>query len=229
MNGRKKTRILLAERQSLFREAVKAALENEDDLEVVAEACDGLQAIAEAERTRPDVALLDAGLPNCDGIRAASLIRQRVDGCRILVLSGEEDETLLLEAVEAGANGYLSKEYPLAELIAATRAISRGETLIPQRLLGTLLRRLIGRQRERDIVLERMSRLTPREREVLALLAEGADNDNIAQSLVISPQTARTHIQNVLGKLGVHSRLEAAALVMQNGILRNLASSGARR
>ncbi|HEX9892125.1 MAG TPA: response regulator transcription factor [Actinomycetota bacterium] len=215
-------RILLADEQSLFREAVKVVLESQPDFEVVAEARDGLQAVAEAERTRPQVALLDAGLPNCDGVRATGLILDQVPDCRIVILAGEEDQTLLVEAVEAGAVGFLTKAAPLEELIEATRAINEGETLIPRRMLGALLSRLIRRRREQDDALRKAQRLTRREREVLALLAGGADNDGIARELVISPQTARTHIQNVLGKLGVHSRLEAAAFVVQNGIMDDL-------
>jgi DNA-binding NarL/FixJ family response regulator len=215
-------RVLLADEQSLFREAVKVVLSSEGDLDVVAEARDGVQAVAEAERTQPDVALLDANLPNCDGIRATQLILARVPACRVIVFSGQEDERVLLEAMEAGASGYLSKEAPLAELIEATRAVHRGEALVPPRMLGALLQRVIHRRRERDEAIKRMTNLTRREREVLALLAQGADNDVIAQRLVISPETARTHVQNVLGKLRVHSRLEAAAFVTQNGILDDL-------
>jgi DNA-binding NarL/FixJ family response regulator len=215
--------VLLADSHSLFRDAVRLVLASGTDLEVVAEARDGLQAVAEAERTRPDVALLDANLPNCDGIRATEMIRERVPACRVIVLSGEEDEQILIRSLEAGASGYFTKEYPLAELIEAARAVHRGETLVPPRMLGPLLSRLLHRRRQQDDALRQLSRLTRREREVLALLADGADNDGIAQALVISPQTARTHIQNVLGKLGVHSRLEAAAFVLQNGIKAELA------
>lgn len=215
-------RVLLADEQSLFRDAVKVVLSNEDDLIVVGEAGDGLQAVAEAERVQPDVALLDAHLPNCDGIRATQQISIRVPDCRVIVFSAQEDEQILVQSLEAGASGYLSKGAPLAELIEATRAVHRGEALVPPRMLGALLRRLIVRRRERDDALKRMAKLTRREREVLALVAQGADNDVIAQALVISPETARTHIQNVLGKLGVHSRLEAAAFVTQNGILGDL-------
>jgi DNA-binding NarL/FixJ family response regulator len=218
-------RVLLADEQSLFRQAVKVVLSSEDDLIVVGEAADGLQAIAEVERVRPDVALLDADLPNCDGIRATQQISLRVPECRVIVFSAQEDEQVLVQALEAGASGYLSKGSPLADLIEATRAVHRGDALIPPRMLGALLQRLIHRRRERDDALKRMAKLTRREREVLALLAQGADNDGIAQRLVISPETARTHIQNVLGKLGVHSRLEAAAFVTQNGILDDLAGA----
>lgn len=216
-------RVLLADGQSLFREAVRVVLESEDGLEVVAEAGDGLEAVTAAEEFRPDVAMLDLALPNCDGVRATYLITERVPDCKVCVMADSEDEASLVDAVEAGATGYLTKESPLAELIDAARALHAGETLIPRRLLGSLLSRLIQRRREQDEALRRAAQLTRREREVLALLAGGADNDTIAQSLVISPQTARTHIQNVLSKLGVHSRLEAAAFVVQNGILDDLA------
>jgi len=218
-------RVLLADEQSLFRDAVKVVLSSESDLVVVGEAGDGIQAVAEAERVQPDIALLDSGLPNCDGIRATQQISLKVPDCRVIVFSAQEDEQVLVQALEAGASGYLSKGAPLADLIEATRAVHRGEALIPPRMLGALLQRLILRRRERDDALKRMAKLTRREREVLALLAQGADNDAIAQELVISPETARTHIQNVLGKLGVHSRLEAAAFVTQNGILDDLAGA----
>lgn len=221
-----KVTILLADGHSLFREAVRAVLESEHDLRVVAEAGDGLHAVAEAERTCPSIALIDADLPNCSGIRATALIAERVPGCRIVVLAGEEDQKLLVDAIEAGAAGFLTRESPLVDLIDAARAINRGETLIPKHMLGALLGRLIKRRREQDQAFRSISRLTRREKEVLALLADGSDNEAIAEALVISPQTARTHIQNILGKLGVHSRLEAAAFVVQNGILRELEATG---
>jgi DNA-binding NarL/FixJ family response regulator len=219
MNEGQEVRILLADGHSLFREALSAALVGEQQLAVVAEARDGLQAVSEATRTRPNVAVLDADLPNGDGVRAARLIRERLEGCRVVVLASDEDPELLAAAVEAGASGYLTKASPLTELVEAIRSVHRGDTLVPARMLGGLLDRLIRRRHDHNEALRRLSRLTAREREVLTLLAQGGDNDSIAQILVISPQTARTHIQNVLVKLGVHSRLEAAAVAIQNGLL----------
>jgi two-component system NarL family response regulator len=219
----------LADSHSLFRDAVRLVLSSGTDLTVVGEARDGLQAVAEAERTKPDVAMVDANLPNCDGIRTTAMIGERVPSCRILVLSGEEDQRVLFRALEAGAAGYLTKEYPLVDLIEAVRALHRGETLVPSRMLGPLLSTLFHRRTEQDEALRRISRLTRREQEVLALVAEGADNDDVAQALVISPQTVRTHIQNVLAKLGVHSRLEATAFVLKNGIHAELQRVSAER
>lgn len=224
-DGGQSIRILLADEQSLFREAMRVVLESHEDLEVVGEARDGLQSIAEAERSRPDVAFLDANLPNCDGLRVASEIRQRVPECRIVVLSSQEDVHILIAALEAGATGYLTKDSPLVDLMAAAREVHRGEIIIPRRMLGALLGRLIRRRRDQDEALRLMSKLTPREREILVLLTKGSDNQMIARELVISPETARTHIQKVLTKLGVHSRLEAAAFVVKNGILDELAET----
>jgi DNA-binding NarL/FixJ family response regulator len=220
-------RVLIADEHSLFLEAMRVALEGESGLDVVADARDGLQAAAEAERIQPDVAVVDTNLPNGDGIRTTALIREVAPDCRVLVLSNDDDLTALVAALQAGASGFLTKGVPLEDLVEATRTVHRGGTYIPQRLLGDLLAWLLRRREEQGEALRLTAQLTPREREVLAILAEGGSNDAIAQALVISPQTARTHIQNVLTKLGVHSRLEAAAFVRRNDLVGELA--GVRR
>jgi len=222
VGGEEPVRVLLADEQSLFRQALHVALESQPHLVVVAQAESGCQAAIRARHTAPDVAVLSATLPHCDGIEATLRIRQEGQNCRILVLAEREDQASLLEALEAGANGYLSKDSPLHDLIHAVEAIHRGETLVPPWMLGGLLSELIRRRREGARALQVIASLTRREREVLALLAEGRDHNAIAQELVISPETARTHIQNILGKLNVHSRLEAAAFVGRYGILQGL-------
>lgn len=222
MEADDKITILVADGHSLFREALTAVLNAEPDLEVVGEARDGLTALTEAQIHHPDVAMLDVNLPNSDITRTISAFKQQVVSCRVLVLADEEDLSVLTDSIVAGADGYLSKESPMTELITAARGLARGEVLVPPRLLGGLLNTLLGNHRRQDQLMRMITRLTRREREVLALLAEGCDNDAIAEALVISPQTARTHIQNILSKLGVHSRLEAAALVIQNNALREL-------
>ena len=214
--------VLIADEQSLFRQAVRIALETESDLTVVAEAGDGQEAIEAADRFSPHIALIDTDLPKVNGISATRTLRERVPGCKVLVLSNHQDQVALFDAMQAGANGYLTKAIPLAELIESTRAVLRGETIVPPAMLGDLLSQLVQSKERQNDVLRRLSRLTRREREVLALLVEGADNDLVAQRLVISPETARTHIQNILSKLDVHSRLEALALVLRNDIVKEM-------
>jgi DNA-binding NarL/FixJ family response regulator len=218
-------RVMLADEHALFREAVRVVLEAEPDIHVVGDVSDGFQAATEARRTRPDCVLLDAGLATSKGFSATRRIRDDVPECHVLVLAGQEDQDSLIEALEAGASGYLTKESPLEELIEAVRAVHRGETLVPPQMLGALVSGLIRRRKDQEEALRRMGRLTRREREVLALLARGAGNVAIAEALVISPETARTHIQNVIAKLGVHSRLEAAMFVSQNRILNDLVTA----
>jgi DNA-binding NarL/FixJ family response regulator len=222
-------RVLLADSQSLFREAVRAILDDEDDLEVVGEARAGDEAVLQAGRVRPHVALVDAELPVHDGVETTRLIAGQVPDCRVLVLAGGGEEDVLDRAIEAGAQGFLPKESPLVELISAVRAIHRGETIVPPLMLGPLLHRLIDRRREQEEAHQILSRLTNRERQVLGLLAVGADSASIAEELVISPETSRTHIQNILKKLGVHSRLEAAAFAIQNGMVQELLDESPRR
>jgi DNA-binding NarL/FixJ family response regulator len=212
----RRVRLLLADEQALFREAMRVVLESEGDLKVVAEARDGVQAVMEAERAAPDVALLDADLPRCDGVRAAGLIRERVPACGVVIVSSVDSSHLLEQALDVGARGFVTKSSPLSDLLSVTRAVDRGETLIPPGMLGDLVGRWTQRRREQ------YEAVTKREREVLGLLIEGAGTEAIARSLVISPQTARTHVQNILSKLGVHSRLEAAALFNDSGVLEGL-------
>jgi len=219
-------RILLVDPHSLFRQAMDEVLGHEDDMEVVAEGGTETEMLSEAYRQRPDVILLAAELlagPEGNVIRR---IKERLPGCRVLVLSPDEDVQTLLRAVEAGANGFLTKASALSELMSAARAVARGETVIPSQMLGGLLQHLIRRRRREEDAVRRLSHLTKRERQVLALLAEGANKDAIAGTLMISPETARTHIQHVLEKLEVHSRLEAAAVAIQGGLVADLLGGG---
>jgi DNA-binding NarL/FixJ family response regulator len=220
--------IVLGDRHPLFQEAVRSVLEDEPELRVVATAGDGNRAILEAERHRPHVALLSANLMNCDGFSATALIRSRVPSCRVVILAGDRNNAALARAIEAGASGYLPQDCPLPEVIAAIHAVHRGDVLIPPNMLGDLIERLAGRANGREQGRRLLSALTKREREILLFLTRGADNDAMAEELFISPQTARTHVQNVLAKLGVHSRLEAIAFVNRNALLDDLELSGTR-
>jgi DNA-binding NarL/FixJ family response regulator len=156
------------------------------------------------------------------------MITERVPECRIIVLAAVEDQRVLTDGLGCGARGYLTKDSSVEDLVDAVRAVARGETLIPPPMLGPLLTELIDRRQQHEQALMKLTALSPREREVLALLAQGAKTSAIADSLVISPETARTHVQNILGKLGAHSRLEAAAFVIENGLLEHLPTVEAR-
>jgi DNA-binding NarL/FixJ family response regulator len=211
-------RILLADEHSLFRQALRELLDQEADFEVVAEAGDESETLAKAQRTQPDLALVGLDLIAGDGIAAIGLIRERVSECRAVIIAGSEDPEVLLKAVEAGASGYVTKGYALSDLMSAARAVHRGETIIPPGMLGGLIQNLLRRRRHEDEAIDRISRLTRRERQVLALLAGGGNKETIGRALFISPETARTHIQHVMAKLGVHSRLEAATLAMRTNL-----------
>ncbi|MGH2631501.1 MAG: response regulator transcription factor [Actinomycetota bacterium] len=215
-------RVLVADGHALFRQAVRIVLEMEGDLRVVAEARSGSDAVAEAERARPDVALLHARLPGLDGPTATTVIADRLPSCRVIVMTDDGDHDTLRRAIESGAAGYLTKEIPMPELIAAIRSVHRGDTLVPPHMLGRLFEVFFSQRREQGDALRLLSRLSRREQEVLRLLVEGAGNEEIGRTLVISPQTARTHIQRVIRKLGVHSRLEAAMFATQSGVVDDL-------
>jgi DNA-binding NarL/FixJ family response regulator len=214
--------MVLADRHALFRQALRARLELERDLIVVEEARTAPEAVATVEARAPQVAIVDMDLPPTGGTRATALIKDRMPACHVLAVGSGNGHAHLIEVLEAGATGYLTKEAPLARLIDSARRVAHGETVVPPDMLGPLVMTLLRRKKERERALGRLAHLTAREREVLGLLADGADNGGIAHILVISPQTARTHIQNVLGKLGVHSRLEAAAFVTRSGVLPDL-------
>jgi DNA-binding NarL/FixJ family response regulator len=219
-------RILLVDGSSLFRQAVSGALNRVDGLEVIAESQTASLAVSDAERTQPDLAVVDGDffvswLPAfIADLRAAS------PTCKVLVLTSEEELAPLIDALRAGASGYLTKETSLDELVDAAKAVAKGEVVVPPQMLGELLTTLVqqGGKKTDDSIMT-LSKLTRRERQVLALLADGSDKDAIAVALAISPQTARTHVQNILAKLGLHSRLEAAAFARKHPILKQFVAS----
>jgi two-component system, NarL family, response regulator LiaR len=223
-----KFRIILADDHALFREAVRAVLDADAEFDVVAEASSGAEVLSALDANQPDLVVLDAEIVDGDEGLVADM-KQLQPGCRVLMLVDAGAHSMVLKAARAGAEGFVAKESPLQDLLTAVRALKRGETVVPGHMLGPLLSSLMRQRKQEDAAFERILRLTQREKEVLALLAEGADNEAIAKALVISPQTARTHIQNILGKLNVHSRLEAAAIAMQNGLLENGALANGRR
>lgn len=211
--------VLVAERRTLFRTALRGAIDDEPDLSTVAEAGTSEGALREVQRQRIDVAVIDSVLEPTPGAEVCAALKSAGLTTRVLVLGEEDDQEGLRAAVEAGADGYLTRSCGVADVLAAIRRVHAGEASIPPGMLGLLLRSLIQRRREEDAVVSRFARLSRREREVLSLLVEGSDQQDIATALFLSKHTARTHIQNVLEKLGVHSRLEAIALVREHNLV----------
>ncbi len=167
---------------------------------------------------RPDVAVVCSDLPQWDGIKACTEIKRLGGLTRVIVVGSEADQSTLLSAVKAGADGYVTVTDSVDELVGALHQVRRGESHIPSLMLGSLLRGLIELRREDDAALERFAGLGKREREVLVELVAGRDNQSIAARAHLSPHTVRTHTQNILTKLGVHSRLEAATFVFEHDL-----------
>lgn len=212
--------VVLADRHRLFRSALRATLEANTALRVVAEASDVTSALRHVQRWQPHLLLLDADLGAPTGLRETlGRIHLAAPETAVLVIDDSPDLAVLMAILEAGALGYATRADPLEDFMRATTAVLGGEASVPPRLLGGLLRNLIDRRRALSEAQRRFARLSPREQEVLRLLADGLDQGEIARELVISPQTARTHIQRVLSKLEVHSRMDAARLAHENGLV----------
>lgn len=219
MNGPSFRRVVLADEHRLLRSALRVCLNGQPNLAVAGETAFGPEAVSLCSTLLPDAAVLSTGVQETGGIAACEQIREAELPVRVLVLAETADPNTLVRAMEAGADGFVSRDARLDDIVQAVRAVAGGESSIPPRMLGRLLRELVTRRREHDAVLERFSRLSRREREVVALLGEGCGGPEIAAALVISPHTARTHVQNVLSKLGVHSRVEVVDLVATYDLL----------
>jgi DNA-binding NarL/FixJ family response regulator len=206
-----RTRILLADDHPLYRRGLREVLNAEDDLEVVAEADDGVQALELVLREQVDLAILDVLMPRMSGLELAAELARRKAKVRVLMLSSSEGEQHLLEAHRAGAAGYLLKSGAETELADACRAVMRGEQFYPA-ASAALFRRA-------ETVRETAEILTPRELEVLKLVAEGRSSQRIADELVISINTVDRHRQNLLEKLGLHDRVELARYAIRRGLV----------
>jgi DNA-binding NarL/FixJ family response regulator len=201
-------RVLIADDHAVVREGLRTFLALQDGLDVVGEAEDGEEALREAERLRPDVVLMDLVMPNLDGVAAMRELRTRVPGARVVILTSYLDDERLLPALRAGAAGYLLKNVQPQELARAIRMADAGETLIDP----TVAARLVDALAEDDDDVKELAELTPREREVLALLGRGYANKRIALELGLAEKTVKTHVSHVLAKLGVADRTQAALL-----------------
>ncbi len=209
-------RILLADDQALVRAGFRLILEAEPDMDVVAEAGDGEEAVAIGLETKPDVALMDIRMPKLDGIQATRQLLSQVDTTRVLILTTFDLDEYVVDAFRAGASGFVLKTAPPHQLIAAIRTIHEGDAL----LAPASTRRLIEQFALAKDEPPSLNELTARERDVLGLLARGLSNAEIAQQLVVEPSTIKSHVASLLAKLGVRDRIQAVVFAYEHGIVR---------
>ena len=213
----KKITVVIADDQTLFREGIKDLLENEKNIQVIAEAADGREALRLVKKLRPNVILLDIKLPHMDGIEATRQIHKECPTTNVLILSGYEDEAHVMEAIQAGANGYLSKMLPAAELVNALKTFANQGVMIPQPVMSKLidgLRNMGTANAEASLVA-----LTKTEIKVLALLGRGQSNKEIAASLTCSVKTIKNHLNSMFQKLSVSNRTEAVVKGIDLGLI----------
>jgi DNA-binding NarL/FixJ family response regulator len=210
------TRILVADDHALVREGVKRVLDHEPDLAVVAEAADGAEAVEQALNDRIDLAILDISMPRKTGLQAAHELSRRRPELRTLILSMYENEQFLFEALKAGASGYVLKSGGDDDIVEACRAAMRGHSFLYPSAVDALIRDFVDRADKRGIEIEL---LTPRELEVLKLIAEGHTSKEIAAMLVISIKTVDRHRTNMLDKLGMRDRVDLTRYAIRRGLI----------
>jgi DNA-binding NarL/FixJ family response regulator len=224
-------RVLLADDQALIRSGIRSLLDAEDDIEVVAEAADGQQAVALATEHRPDIVLMDIQMPVLDGIEATRKIDadSRLDDVRVVILTNFGLDEYIFRALRAGASGFLLKDTQPAELVQALHVAMRGDSLLSPAVTSRLISEFVARPPD-AVAAAGMETLTNRERETVALVAHGLSNDEIAESMVLSPATAKTHVSRAMIKLGARNRAELVVFAYQTGLVspRSAAKSSSR-
>jgi DNA-binding NarL/FixJ family response regulator len=206
-------RVLIADDHAVVRQGLRTYLELQDDVEVIGEAADGAAAVDAAERLAPDVVLLDLAMPRLDGVGALELLRERVPAARVLVLTSFGEDDRLFAALRAGAAGFLLKDTEPPDLVRAIRSAHAGEAPLSPATAARVVEELVrgGRPRAADL-------LTPRELEVLRLIARGRSNKRIALELGVAEKTVKTHVGHLLGKLGLSDRTQAALYAVREGL-----------
>jgi DNA-binding NarL/FixJ family response regulator len=213
-------RVAIADDQALVRLGLRVLLESEDDVELVGEAADGRQALALVRSARPDVVLMDVRMPVMDGLEALRTIAAdpALTGTRVVVLTTFELDEYVFEALRAGASGFLIKDSEPADILRAIRVVAGGESLLSPTVTRRVIAEFAGRPAPPSGRGPSLDPLTEREREVVALVAEGLSNDEIAERLVVSPATVRTHVGRAMSKLDARDRAQLVVMAFQSGL-----------
>jgi two-component system, NarL family, response regulator NreC len=211
-------RVLIADDHPLIRSGLRALLERESEFQVVGEASDGYEAIELATRLKPDVAMLDVGMPRLNGIDAAQHIFERIAGVRIILVSMHSDESYVLRALKSGARGYLLKASPEADVLTAVRAVAAGNAYFSPKITKLLVEEYVNEVRRRGVE-DSYDLLSIREKEILQLLVAGKTNREISDMLHISVSTVETHRTNVFQKLAVHNLPELILYAVRKGLV----------
>jgi DNA-binding NarL/FixJ family response regulator len=214
-------RVVLADDQALVRAGFRVLLDTEDGFEVCGEAADGTEAVRLAREQRPDVVVMDVRMPGMDGLAATRQITAdpELAEVKVLVLTTFDVDEYVFEALRSGASGFLLKDTEPVELLRALRVVASGEALLAPTVTRKLISEFVARPEQRKLDTSVLSEVTDREREVLALVAAGMSNDEIAEHLVISPATARTHVSRILTKLGARDRAQLVVLAYESGLV----------
>ncbi|GAB2998707.1 response regulator transcription factor [Saccharothrix stipae] len=212
-------RVVLADDQALVRAGFRLLLDTEDGFEVVGEAGDGAEAVRQAHEHRPDVVVMDIRMPGTDGLAATRQVCAELPEVKVLVLTTFNVDEYVFEALRAGASGFLLKDTDPVELLHALRVVAEGEALLAPSVTRKLIEEFANRPEHRRPNPGALRELTAREREILALVAAGMSNDEIAEHLVISPATSRTHVSRVMTKLGARDRAQLVVLAYESGLV----------
>ena len=213
-------RVLIVDDDDLMRAGLRAVLSSDETIDVVGEAADGRDAIERSRSLKPDVILMDVRMSGLDGIAATREIVATAPQARILILTTFEDDDYVFGALHAGASGFLLKRARPEELIAAIHTIAAGESLLSPAVTRRVIDRLASSPQPDSSVTRRLRELTPRERDVLELVARGLSNDEIAATLVVEESTVKTHMKRILGKLDLRDRVQAVILAYETGLVR---------
>jgi DNA-binding NarL/FixJ family response regulator len=213
-------RVLLVDDDALMRAGLGAILSSDRTVEVVGEAADGRRAVEAVRQLRPDVVLMDVRMPDLDGIAATRQVVDAVPDARVVILTTFEDDDYIFGALTAGASGFLLKRTSPEELLAAIKAVAAGDSLLSPSVTRRVIDRMARLPTGEAVLDERVGELTPREREVLAQLARGLSNAEIADALVIEESTVKTHVKRILMKLRLRDRVQAVIFAYESGLTR---------